>query len=76
MVIINDPTDSVAFLHQAFVIGQGKKWHLYKRCPMENLPRRRFGEERHFYIIDCWVGKDSICCACFNEYVRSGGVRV
>ena len=76
MMIINDPSDSVDFLHQAFLIGRGKKWHLYERCPMEDLPGRRFGRDRQFHIIDCWTAKGLICIPCHNKFVRSGGVRV
>ena len=75
MVAINDLSDSVVFLHQGFLIGNGKKWHLYERCPMEDLPGRRFGHQRHLDIVDEWIAKSLVCTACFRKYVRANIAR-
>ena len=69
MVYINDMQDSVVYLHQGFRFGRGSKWHLYPRCPMEDLPGRQFGL-RNLDIVDAWVAKSFICSACFRQYVE------
>ena len=68
MVYINDMEDSVVYLHQGFRIGRGSKWHLYPRCPLEDLPGRQFGL-RNLDIVDSWVAKSFICSACLRQYI-------
>ena len=70
MMTINDPNDSVVFLNQGYSIGHGRKWHLLERCPMEELPGRRFGRERQLHLVDAWTAKVHICTPCYNRYMR------